>query len=248
MTRDSATALNSLIDAADILEGELSSDQAWLKSVAMMNANGYNALNIVEVERKSGQARWFRSSMKSQWLTDYVEQDFVSMDPLILAACDDQSQIRMLDGKVLGIEDDSQKMLDYRDQITNWGYRTLDVQVFSGADIGYVKGVTVSQSDAEPVLGKHHRLLCAMISHAVNAPLSLSSPGAVMLSSDRLSTREIDALSFLASGLRNDAIAWKMSIAEVTVRMHLASARRKLGAATREEAVALAIRSGQLPL
>ena len=64
----------------------------------------------------------------------------------------------------------------------------------------------------------------------------------------RIQVREKDVLRYLAAGLRNDAIASKLGIAEITVRMHITSARRKLGAATREQAIALAMRSGQLQL
>ena len=63
-----------------------------------------------------------------------------------------------------------------------------------------------------------------------------------------LTVRERDVLRYLASGLRNDEIAWRLKIAEVTVRAHMTSARRKMGAATREETLAKAIRSGQLGL
>jgi DNA-binding CsgD family transcriptional regulator len=57
----------------------------------------------------------------------------------------------------------------------------------------------------------------------------------------RLSSRERDALQFVASGLRAEAIAHRMGIARVTVELHLRSARRKLKAATLPHAVARAI-------
>lgn len=92
------------------------------------------------------------------------------------------------------------------------------------------------------------KLLCAVIASVVCAPQNSDSPGATPLLANALSSREKDVLRYLAMGLRNDAIAWKLRIAEITVRFHIASARRKLGAATREQAIALAMRSGQLTL
>ena len=56
-----------------------------------------------------------------------------------------------------------------------------------------------------------------------------------------LSPRERECLSWLAGGCRNARIADRMGITVPTVEMHLASARRKLGAATREQALAQAI-------
>jgi DNA-binding CsgD family transcriptional regulator len=56
-----------------------------------------------------------------------------------------------------------------------------------------------------------------------------------------LSPRERECLLWLAKGLRNDRIAERMGISNPTVEMHVAHARRKLNAATREQALAKAI-------
>ncbi|MEP5760297.1 MAG: LuxR C-terminal-related transcriptional regulator [Litoreibacter sp.] len=74
------------------------------------------------------------------------------------------------------------------------------------------------------------------------------SPGATPMLANALTSREKDMLQYFARGMRNDAIAWKLKIAEITIRVHITSARRKLGAATREQTIALAIRSRQLSL
>lgn len=63
-----------------------------------------------------------------------------------------------------------------------------------------------------------------------------------------LTTREIETLQWLASGLQNSEIAEKMNIAIVTVSKHLASARQKLNAKTREQALAIAIRDYHLTI
>jgi DNA-binding CsgD family transcriptional regulator len=57
----------------------------------------------------------------------------------------------------------------------------------------------------------------------------------------RLSPRERECLLWLSKGLRNDRIAERMGISPATVEMHLAKARKKLTAATREQALARAI-------
>jgi len=48
----------------------------------------------------------------------------------------------------------------------------------------------------------------------------------------------------LASGLSNSDIAKQLQISLATVALHLGNARRKLGAKTREQAVALAVKQG----
>ena len=61
-----------------------------------------------------------------------------------------------------------------------------------------------------------------------------------------LSPRERETLTWLASGLRTTQIAHRMGIREVTVGLHLQGARRKLGARTREQALAIALRDGHI--
>lgn len=59
-----------------------------------------------------------------------------------------------------------------------------------------------------------------------------------------LSPREADVLRGVAAGQTNKAIALKLGISEHTVKFHLGGAMAKLGAASRAEAVASALRLG----
>jgi len=59
-----------------------------------------------------------------------------------------------------------------------------------------------------------------------------------------LSPREKECLEWLSAGLRNERIAERMRIARPTVEIHLINARKKLGAATREQALDKAISLG----
>jgi DNA-binding NarL/FixJ family response regulator len=61
---------------------------------------------------------------------------------------------------------------------------------------------------------------------------------------DALTPREAEVLRYVADGLTNKAMALKMGISEHTVKFHLGSAMNKLGAASRAEAVAIAMRRG----
>lgn len=72
------------------------------------------------------------------------------------------------------------------------------------------------------------------------AGLSMLDPHRQTLS---LSPREHDCLAYVADGLRTADIAHCLGIAETTVEMHLRNARARLGAKTRDEAVALAVRA-----
>lgn len=76
----------------------------------------------------------------------------------------------------------------------------------------------------------HHRL----VAEAINRPAK------------QLTTREKDCLCWCAEGARNAEIADRLGISESTVEFHLRNARKKLGARTREHALALSIRQGLL--
>jgi DNA-binding NarL/FixJ family response regulator len=60
----------------------------------------------------------------------------------------------------------------------------------------------------------------------------------------RLTAREIDVLSLLAEGLTHEEIGGRLEIASETVRTHARKAADRLGAKTRTQAVATAIRLG----
>jgi DNA-binding NarL/FixJ family response regulator len=59
-----------------------------------------------------------------------------------------------------------------------------------------------------------------------------------------LTVREQDVLRLLAEGLRNDAIGHRLGISGETVRTHVQKACQRLGASTRTQAVATALRDG----
>lgn len=65
---------------------------------------------------------------------------------------------------------------------------------------------------------------------------------------EALSPREQEVLELLAEGLRSDDIATRLFISSETVRTHVRNAMRKLGAHTRAQAVAAALRAGEIDL
>jgi two-component system, NarL family, response regulator len=65
---------------------------------------------------------------------------------------------------------------------------------------------------------------------------------------DPLSYRERQVLTLLAQGHDGPAIAERLSLAAETVRSYAQSARDKVGAKTRTEAVALALVRGEISL
>lgn len=80
-------------------------------------------------------------------------------------------------------------------------------------------------------------------------PLSRSAEGPPPWRKGRpLTSREREILSLVASGTSNKGIARALGVSANTVKFHLAAVFDKLNAATRAEAVAEAIRRGELSL
>jgi DNA-binding NarL/FixJ family response regulator len=72
------------------------------------------------------------------------------------------------------------------------------------------------------------------------------TPGAAQTST--LTARERDVLDMLAAGLSNKKIAARLSLAENTVKFHVASILSKLDATTRTQAVTIGVRRGWVML
>ena len=63
---------------------------------------------------------------------------------------------------------------------------------------------------------------------------------------EHLTHREVQCLQQLAVGERPQRIAALLGIAPITVEFHIRNARRKLGAKTREHAIAIVVSRGLL--
>jgi DNA-binding NarL/FixJ family response regulator len=60
----------------------------------------------------------------------------------------------------------------------------------------------------------------------------------------KLTVREVEVIKLLVGGMSNKAIAHSLGIAEITGRLHLRNAFRKMGAVNRADAVRIAILTG----
>ncbi len=65
---------------------------------------------------------------------------------------------------------------------------------------------------------------------------------------EALTQRELQVLKMLAAGLANKEIAGQLGISDHTAKFHVAQILAKLGAGSRAEAVAIAIRRGLIPI
>ena len=90
----------------------------------------------------------------------------------------------------------------------------------------------------------------AVLAPAVAAALPPAGrqPGEAPAAGLSLSERKVEVLQHIAAGLPNKGIAHQLGISEHTVKFHVGAILTKLDAASRTEAVAIAVRHGLLPL
>jgi NarL family two-component system response regulator YdfI len=86
-------------------------------------------------------------------------------------------------------------------------------------------------------------LLPSAVTEKLVTHLTQPEPGPV-----ELSEREQEVLTLVAQGATNKGIAAELGITERTVKAHVTNIFNKLGVNSRAEAVAVALRSGLLPL
>jgi two-component system nitrate/nitrite response regulator NarL len=87
-------------------------------------------------------------------------------------------------------------------------------------------------------------LLAGGTSVPANMLFNLEAPGNSTHWQDSLTDRERDVLRGLIRGLANKEIGRELSLAEVTIKLHLSSVFRKMGARGRAEAAVIATKAG----
>ena len=81
-----------------------------------------------------------------------------------------------------------------------------------------------------------------------SVPPDVAANLAEHITSDELTSREVDVLRHIAGGNRNRDIAERLFISEETVKVHLKHIMEKLGASDRTQAMAIAARRGIIQL
>lgn len=112
---------------------------------------------------------------------------------------------------------------------------------------GWNIGSTLTRGEVEAISGVHAQSLrlAALYAHERMSLLRDSTPAHT---GSKLSPREHDCLAYLAAGMKTQQIADALGIKPVTVELHLRRARERLGAKTREQALASALSSDLLRL
>ena len=240
------------IKVLDRFLGPDENDSHWLTAVKLANEIGYPVLNVAAVSKYNGAPLWVRTTMSEKWVQLYLTKNYFHKDPLIAHMQKSNEQL-ILDCDDPKPDRDDPFLEEFKTDARELGYGRFRGIPFNWPTQSVYRivtfGLLAGQSDTETKsMVNQARLLANVIATRVGAPTSEMSFGTMWPPKAVLTSRERELLYYLAIGLKNDRIAERCGLAEVTVRKHLLNARRKLGASTREHALAIALQNGLINL
>lgn len=238
-------------DFAERLQSAQSLDDAWDTICEAYSAYGIDHLIYIYMRPTAPHDNGLVLSNLPEWWKDYyVDEKLARHDPFF-KICDTFSPTRT--GPAY-IDDNAHRLTKEEIRfIREGGEAGFESGICSPVRLqgpehfgGWNLGSSMKRPDFEKQLREScERLqLMGFIAHEHLQQLANSARSGI--AHETLSSRERECLLWLARGLRNREIADRLNIAAVTVELHLKHARSKLGAATREEALAKAIVSGQI--
>lgn len=185
------------------------------------------------------------SNACAQWTASYKATVKAGLDPFPINC------LSRIDPMLTGIghlEDHSYLGDEALDQVAQ-GSETLGIRTgmsvtilpdVAGAGVGFNLMTNHSATEFSELRAEHEtqwRAWCQLTAAGLSKELACVTP----LS---LTTRERDCLALIADGLRAADVGHRLGVSESTVELHTRNARTRLGAQTRDQAVAIAVRAG----
>ena len=234
-------------DLADFMGGiEIadSVEEAWNLTIEFMRGIGASHVGIsLNLDQSEPLLMWTTPS----WMTDlFLQEIYPDLDPATEHCRTNVTPY--LGGKVI---EENRPNLDaarrrYIEEITAADIRTtmsIPVHGSSGQSFGifdFAGNFTSAEFTGFQKEFGAKIYLSAMVAYRRIQALTDDADGA----SIELTPSEQECLAWLGRGFRNERIADQLGIRPVTVEFHLANARRKLNARTREQALATAVATG----
>ncbi|WP_424930999.1 LuxR C-terminal-related transcriptional regulator [Amaricoccus macauensis] len=243
---------NTLIDILDATKHSESPDERWNAFAGAFRKLGSPFLNMGEKDQVTGETLQIRSNMRSDWINHWMDRDYIQIDPHappqgIAPRALSKTVWRASDARWT-IGENGRLRRSYHAEHSEAGY---DACVGIPCPVGtssHVRCVMIGAGRGEEDFIDSETFQAMLLAAPLVALNEFPSEGAhadtVLDRRSHLSPREHDVLCLLANGFLNARIAEKLGISEHTVRSHMISARTKLGCATREQALAVAIVRG----
>jgi DNA-binding CsgD family transcriptional regulator len=238
-----------LVQLLDALNAADTSEHAWAALATYLGENGVDWLHYAYAPAFTDpphQPLLQLTTLPEGWLKHYAERGFSRVNPA-LTYCRTHKVPALAGPVFIGGENPLHREF-VADTQAHLGARTELVIPLRGraeSPFGGLSGLCrIGRAEALRWMAERGRTLTLAVAYADLRLVTLTRTerGAEV----RLSPREREVLLWLAKGYRNDRIAERLGLSKPTVEFHLGNARRKMQAATREQAVARAVALGLL--
>ncbi|WP_421723982.1 helix-turn-helix transcriptional regulator [Bauldia sp.] len=237
LTTDLLTSLDTARTAADV----------WTVTGRHLSGLGLTHSIYSFVDPGAPTEARFWTSLPESWRDHYVERHYHQIDPFFRYCCGSFAPVRTGTAYLPDHTFLTRQERRFINEGGEVGFRagfSAPVRLRgSGSFGGWNFGSAFGRQEFEMFLrtyGEHLRFAAFVVHEHLQRATGKAQ------STSKLTPRERECLLWLSLGLRTTAIADRMNIADVTVDHHFRGARRKLGAATREEALAKAILTKQI--
>ncbi len=224
------------IQAADTLED--------LTTAIVALRDTYNVDHLVYHSVNAAGGQYAALTYDKAWVDRYIEKGYDRVDPVVLGCF---RRFQPVDWKELDWS--SRAARAFMADAMNHGVGSQGYSVPIRGPNGQFALFTINDSrdDAEWARYTARNMSnVILVAHYINQKALEIERGSDLTKGQRLSPREIDALTMLAAGMNRAQAAEALAISEHTLRVYVEGARFKLGAANTTHAVARALTLGLL--
>lgn len=243
---------NQLIDAFDAINACITEDAIWDCSHNLIAALGANHIVNSRILDEDSSIVWFRTSMHDTWIEEYLGNGYLYGDTILKQLMGSSGSVILEAGTLKHNETNDDVEVDFNRGLKDAGYGVLLSHSFCSPSDSSTGFVTICfdacNSNLKNIDLDRIKTTQSLLSIFLDKKPNLNSPGLVKTGVYGLSPRERDVLALLAHGNQTNRIAERLNISDVMVSKHFANARKKLGASTREQALALAMAGGVISL
>lgn len=233
-------------DFAERLSGLCDPQAIWNVTVSHLDTLGIDAVFYADIRPARQQ---ILCNVERSWIDFYDAERYAEIDPFFRHSCATLATSRTGPDYL-----DMHPYLNARERnfiqiASETGVRAGIAVPFRVQSAEGVGGWHLLSTGGKTVIGEafeRHRAHLGLV--ALLAHIRLSELDTQEHSAPALSRRERECLQWLGAGLRTKEIAERLRIKPVTVDLHLATARRKLGTRTRAQTIARAVARGVIEL
>lgn len=240
---------NAVIDAVQALAGAGGPQRKWEAAIRLCREVELDSMLVAKVDVSRGAIHWINTNMPDAWMEEYLHEGYAEADPVLNGLSGGTASMTIRSGFVRRDDHDDVRVYNLNHGLKSSGIGSAHCLRYGAAQGPAVYATLAAAGSAEQMLASSPldlQVLGALFAPAVDVPvksLSNSIPGVASLSQ-----RQREVLSLLAEGHQAARIADRLGITEAAVNKHFAAARVKLGASTREHALAMALQRGLISL